>query len=117
MPFGEAAAAAIAPALVSASAMAATAAVRLPLQRRDSTGTGARGAYGASWGTLSCTSERIPRPTSERASGRVTTGSRGGGWGSGTVGAPGGVVGGTVKPGGGDPGGWAGTAAGSVALL
>ncbi len=89
MPDGEAAAAAIAPALVSANAIAAIAAVRLPLHRGDSTGAAATGAYGASRGTVSWISE-------------------GGGWisdggacGIGTVGDGGG----TVNPGGGEPGG------------
>ena len=57
MPDGEAAAAAIAPALVSASAIAAIAAVRLPLHRGDSTGAAATGAYGASRGTVSWISD------------------------------------------------------------
>ena len=89
MPDGEAAAAAMAPALVSASAMAAIAAVRLPLHRGDSVGAAATGAYGASRGTVSWISER-------------------GGCGMGTVGEEGG---GTVNPGGGEPGGWAVTTA------
>ncbi len=86
MPFGEAAAAAIAPALVSASAAATMAAVLFPLQRGTSNGAGATAAYGASCGTLSCTSERV-------------TGSSAGGCG-------------TRKPGGGDPGSWADTTPG-----
>ncbi len=89
MPDGEAAAAAIAPALVSARAIAAIAAVRLPLHRGDSTGAAATGAYGASRGTVSWISA-------------------GGGCGRGAVGDGGG----TVNPGGGEPGGWAVTTAG-----
>ena len=94
MPDGEAAAAAIAPALVSANAMAAIAAVRLPLHRGASTGAPATGAYGASRGTVSWISE-------------------GGDCGMGTVGDGGG----TVNPGGGEPGGWAVTTAGWPPLL
>ncbi len=74
--------------------MAAIAAVRLPLQRGDSIGAAATGAYGASRGTVSWTSER-------------------GGCGMGTVGDGGG----TVNPGGGEPGGWAVTTAGWPPLL
>ena len=96
MPFGEAAAAASAPALVRASAMAATAAVRFPLQRVLSAGAatiGAYGAYGASRGTASWISDR-----------------GGGAYGTATVRSG---TGGTVNPGGGDPGGGEVTPAGS----
>ena len=62
IPFGEAEAAAMAPALVRVNAMAATAAVRLPLHRGLSAGAataaGAPEAYGASCGTLSWISDR-----------------------------------------------------------
>ena len=101
---GEAAAATSAPALVKASAIAAITAVRLPLHRRDSAGAAAAiGAYGASWGTVSWTSDR--------------------GWAStGTVCCGIGIVrgepdGGTVNPGGGDVGGWAVTPAGCDSWL
>jgi hypothetical protein len=93
IPFGEAAAAAIAPALVSASARAATAAVRFPLHRGFSTAGAtavANEAYGASCGTLSWISDR-------------------GGCGMGTVGEG---RGGKVNPGGGDAGGGTVTPAG-----
>jgi hypothetical protein len=94
IPFGDAAAAAIAPALVSASAMAATAAVRLPLHRGFSAGgataAGAAEAFIASCGTLSWISAR-------------------GGCGIGTVGDG---RGGTVNPGGSDAGGGTVTPAG-----
>jgi hypothetical protein len=99
MPLGEAAAAASAPALVRARAMAAIAAVRLPLHRGVSAGgTAAIGAYGASWGTVSCTSDR-------GCSGTGTVR-----WGIGVVRV--GAVGGTVNPGGGDAGGSAVTPTG-----
>jgi hypothetical protein len=90
MPDGDAAAAAMAPALVSAKARAAIAAVRLPLHRGGSTGAAATGAYGASRGTVSWIGAR-------------------GACGRGTVG---GEAGGTVNPGGGEPGGWAVTTSG-----
>jgi hypothetical protein len=95
IPFGEAADAAMAPALVNARAMAAMAAVRLPLHRADSGGaeaaTPAIGAYGASCGTVSWISDR-----GRTGIGVVCCG-------TGTVcGEPDG----TVNPGGGDPGGW-----------
>ena len=97
MPLGEAAAAASAPALVRARAMAAIAAVRLPLHRGVSAGgTAAIGAYGASWGTVSCTSERGCSGTGTACCGVVRVG----------------AVGGTVNPGGGDAGGSAVTPAG-----
>jgi hypothetical protein len=94
IPFGDAAAAAIAPALVSARAMAATAAVRLPLHRAVPAGGAtdivAAEACGASCGTLSWISAR-------------------GGCGTGTVGDG---RGGTAKPGGGVTGGGTVTTAG-----
>ena len=94
IPFGEAEAAAMAPALVRVNAMAATAAVRLPLHRGLSasaaTAAGAPEAYGASCGTLSWISGRC-------------------GCGMGTVGDG---RGGTVNPGGEEAGGGTVTPAG-----
>jgi hypothetical protein len=106
IPFGDAADAAIAPALVRARAIAAMTAVRLPLHRDESGGpeaaTPAIGAYGASCGTLSWISDR-----GEMGMGAVCCG-------TGTVG---GEPDGTVNPGGGDPGGWTVTPAASAAIL
>src|SRR5690349_3405521 len=105
MPLGDAWAAARAPAVVSASASAAMAAVRLPLHRGGSCGATAAptGGYGASCGTLSCTADRSVGACScgGRAIGTVLVN----------------LGGGTVNPGGGDPGGWAVTLAGSSARL
>ena len=93
MPLGDAWAAASAPAVVRASANAAMAAVRLPLHRDGTAGATAAptGVYGASCGTLSC--------TSERSGGAPNCGGRA----IGTVLVN--LGGGTVNPGGGDPGG------------
>ena len=105
MPLGDAWAAARAPAVVSASARAAIAAVRFPLHREGDGGATAAptGAYGASCGTLSCTSDRsVAAPNcGGRAIGTVLVN----------------LGGGTVNPGGGDPGGWAVTLAGSSVRL
>jgi hypothetical protein len=94
----------MAPAVVSASAMAAIAAVRLPLHRGDSAGvTVAIGETGASRGTLSCISERGCSGTGTLCCG--IGGVRGGTWG------------GTANPDGSDAGGWAVTPAGCGSQL
>ena len=94
----------MAPAVVSASAMAAITAVRLPLHRRDSAGAAAAiGAYGASWSTVSWNSDRGWSGTGTVCCGIGVV--RGGPWG------------GTVNPGGGDAGGWGVTPAGCGSRL
>ena len=81
------------------------AAVRLPFHRDGSFGATAAptGVYGASCGTLSCTVDRsVAAPIcGGRAIGTVLVN----------------LGGGTVNPGGGDPGGWAVTIAGSSVRL
>ena len=90
---GDAWAAASAPTVVSASARAAIAAVRRPLHRGGWAGATAAptGVYGASCGTESCTADRsVAAPNcGGRAIGTVLVN----------------LGGGTVNPGGGDPGG------------